>query len=65
MEIDAQLPLRHIEVHVMREFEAEKKLVAKYPNLYGLGATRITKVVVQQVVGTYSSLKSKLRGQIP
>ena len=56
MEIETLLPLSHLEVYVMRDFEAEKKLVVKDPNSYGVGATRIPKVDVK-VDGAYSSLK--------
>ena len=54
MQVDTELPLHHLEVYVMREFEAEKKLTAKDPNSYGVGPTRITKLEVTQVGGACS-----------
>ncbi|KAJ7369496.1 hypothetical protein OS493_038553 [Desmophyllum pertusum] len=53
MQIETQLPLiiNHLEVYVMREFEAAKKLTFKDPK-YGVGPTRITQLDVAQVTGS-------------
>lgn len=57
MEIDTHLPLRHLEVYVMRDFEAEKKLVGKDPVAYGVGETRFPQPVVKQIDGLGQSYK--------
>ncbi|XP_078374047.1 uncharacterized protein LOC144657574 isoform X2 [Oculina patagonica] len=44
MQIETELPLNHLEVYVMREIEAEKKLTTKDANSYGVGPTRITQL---------------------
>ncbi|XP_058954341.2 uncharacterized protein [Pocillopora verrucosa] len=49
MEIDTQLPLRQLEVYVLRDFEAEKKLVAKDPKAYGVGEIRFLEKDVQEI----------------
>ena len=51
MQIETKSPLRELHVYVMREFEAEKKLMAKDPNSYGVGPTRITKLDITQLSG--------------
>lgn len=51
MQIETKLPLNYLEVYVMREFEAEKKLTAKDPNSYGVGPTRITQLDITQGAG--------------
>jgi len=56
MQIETKLPLSELHVYVMREFEAEKKLVAKDPNSYGVGPTRITKLDITQLAGAFSQL---------
>ena len=55
MQIETQLRLNHLEVYVMREFEAEKKLTLKDPK-YAVGPTRITQLDVTQATGLCSSL---------
>lgn len=57
MEIDTQLPLRQLEVYVLRDFEAEKKLVSKDPKAYGVGEIRFPEKDVQEIntLGTYRS----------
>ena len=54
MQVETELPLIHLEVYVMREFEAEKKLTAKDPNSYGVGPTRIDQLEIKQVAGECS-----------
>ena len=49
MEIDTQLPLRQLEVYVLRDFEAEKKLVSKDPKAYGVGEIRFPEKDVQEI----------------
>lgn len=58
MEIDTQLPLRQLEVYVLRDFEAEKKLAAKDPKAYGVGEIRFLEKDVQEIntPGTYRSV---------
>lgn len=51
MQIETKLALQELHVYVMREFEAEKKLMAKDPNSYGVGPTRITKLDITQLAG--------------
>lgn len=58
MEIDTQLPLRQLEVYVLRDFEAEKKLYSKDPKAYGVGEIRFIEKDVQEIntPGTYRSV---------
>ena len=51
MQIETKIPLQELYVYVMREFEAEKKLMAKDPNSYGVGPTRITNLDITQLAG--------------
>lgn len=51
MQIETEHALHHLEVYVLREFEAEKKLTAKDPNSYGLGPKRIIQLDVTQANG--------------
>lgn len=57
MEIDTQLPLRQLEVYVLRDFEAEKKLVSKDPKAYGVGEIRFIEKDVQEI-NTSSTYRS-------
>ena len=51
MQIETKLPLQELYMYVMREFEAEKKLMTKDPSSYGVGPTLITKLDVTQLAG--------------
>lgn len=52
MQVETNIPLQELYVYVMREFEAEKKLMAKDPSSYGVGPTRITNLDITQLAGT-------------